>query len=230
MIKFLKTTARIAKYFLYLLTILIVLATVYIVITINLSDDEERWTYKAFTVLSDSMQDTFASGDVVIIKKTDVETIEVGDIIAFYSIDPYIEGEIVTHKIKEITSYNGELAFTTYGTTTGDSDLYPALAENVIGKLFYIVPNIGNFTQFAQSKNGYILVIVIPILICLFLEIRHLISLTKKKNEQITDENTEKLTEETDENTEELTEETQEKTAKQPLFSRFKKTKYKAKH
>lgn len=185
MIKVLKILGEIVKWIFYLITVLIIGITIYIIATISLSDNEELWTYKAYTVLSDSMQDTFQSGDVVIIKKTDTENLEAGDIISFYSIDPYTEGEIYTHKIREVTTYNGELAFTTYGTTTGDDDSYPATAENVIGELCYVVPNIGEFVQFSQSSKGYVLIIVIPILICLLLEIRHLLSLVKKKDDEI---------------------------------------------
>lgn len=191
MINVLKILGKIVKWIFYLITAIIICLTIYIIAVISLSDNEELWTYKAYTVLSDSMQDTFESGDVVIIKKTEAENLQAGDIIAFYSIDPYTEGEVYTHKIREVTTYNGELAFTTYGTTTGDDDLYPATAENVIGELVYVVPNIGEFVQFFQSAKGYVLIIVIPILICLFLEIRNLLELVKKKDDKIVETNDE---------------------------------------
>lgn len=176
---------RAIRYLIYAITIFTIVFTAYVLINYQETDDEETWKYKLYTVLSDSMQEDFQAGDVVIIKNVDPEELEVGDIITFYSIDPLTEGEVYTHKIKEITTYQGELAFETYGTTTGDSDLYPALAENVVGELVYVLPDIGFATEFAKSKEGYVLIILIPILICIFLEIRHLIKLVKdRKAEQ----------------------------------------------
>lgn len=186
--KLLNVIGRILRYLLYLITIIIVGVTIYLLVMIRFSDDDDLWTYKAYTVLSDSMQDTFQSGDVVIIKNAEVQELSAGDIIAFYSIDPTTEGKVYTHKIREVITYNDGLAFTTYGTTTGDNDLYPATAENVIGELIYVVPDIGEYVEMAKSTQGYILVVVIPILLCLFLEIRHLIRLVKKNKETSTEE------------------------------------------
>lgn len=183
-----RITGRILKWLIYLLTIITIAITAYVVVTIHLSEDEERWTYKAFTVLSDSMQDTFQAGDVVIIENIEAESLEVGDIISFYSIDPYTEGEVYTHKIREITTYNGELAFTTYGTTTGDSDLYPALASNVIGELKFVVHDVGTYVEYIKSQNGYIFIIFIPMLVIILLEIKNLIYIISQRKKVEEDE------------------------------------------
>lgn len=171
------------KYSIYFITVLVIGLTMYIVININVYENEYLWNYRAFTALSDSMTDTFQSGDVVIVEKIEVESLQEGDIIAFYSIDPYTQGEVYTHKIRSITSYDGELAFTTYGTTTDSNDLYPALSSNVIGELVYVIPDIGEFTQLVQDAKGYAFFIIIPIIIILLLEIRHLMILVKDRKQ-----------------------------------------------
>ncbi len=185
MYNILSIIGRVIRYLIYAVTILTIGFTAYVLINYQETDDEEAWKYKLYTVLSDSMQEDFQSGDVVIIKNVDSEELEVGDIITFYSIDPLTEGGVYTHKIREITTYEGELAFETYGTTTGDSDLYPALAEIVVGELVYVLPDVGFFTEFVKSNEGYVVIILIPILICIFLEIRHIIKIVKgRKTEQ----------------------------------------------
>ena len=67
--------------------------------------DRSVFGYSAFIVLSDSMKATdFDAGDLVIIKQTDPSTLKEGDIISFQSPDESNYGEIVTHKIREVTT------------------------------------------------------------------------------------------------------------------------------
>ena len=67
-----------------------VFVMIFTIISVNTVGKEEAsfLGYKPNIVLSDSMQDTFAVGDLEISKKVDVNTLEVGDIITFQSIDP----------------------------------------------------------------------------------------------------------------------------------------------
>lgn len=52
---------------------------------------------------------------------------------------------MITHKIREITTYEGGLAFVTYGTTTGVDDASPMPADKVLGKYVIRLPNDGVF-------------------------------------------------------------------------------------
>ena len=149
--------------------ILVFAVTVMIFTIISVStvgrDKSSLFGYKPNIVLSDSMQDTFAVGDLEISKEVDPQTLKAGDIITFISIDPANYGAVVTHKIREITVYNGEPAFITYGTTTGVDDAYPVPFENVIGKYLFRLPKMGYFFEFLRTPAGYITVILIPFLL-----------------------------------------------------------------
>lgn len=133
-------------------------------------DKSSLFGYKPNIVLSDSMQDTFAVGDLEISKEVDPHTLEVGDIITFISIDPANYGAVVTHKIREITVYNGEPAFITYGTTTGVDDAYPVPFDNVIGKYLFRLPKMGYFFEFLRTPAGYFTVILIPFLLLITMQ------------------------------------------------------------
>lgn len=136
--------------------------------------------YRAYTVLSDSMSDIFEAGDVVISKSVDPATLEVGDIITFSSIDPESFGQVFTHKIREITTYEGEQAFVTYGTTTGSDDSYPVPFSNVMGVYVRSVPNLGEFFQFFKTPKGYIFVVLIPFLLLILVQLIHFLKLLKE--------------------------------------------------
>ena len=87
-------------------------------------NDRDLFGYKAFIVLSDSMSATdFDAGDLVIVKEVDPATLKEGDIISYTSQNSSNYGEIVTHKIRRLTTdANGEPGFVTYGTTTDTDD------------------------------------------------------------------------------------------------------------
>lgn len=144
---------------------------IFTVISVNtVGKDADFLGYKPYIVLSDSMRDTFAVGDLSVSAQTDPETLEPGDIITFASIDPSNYGAVVTHKIREITEYEGEPAFVTYGTTTGVDDSYPVPFDNVIGEYKFRLPKMGYFFEFLTTPAGYVTVILIPFLVLIVLQ------------------------------------------------------------
>ena len=159
-----------------------VFVMIFTIISVNTVGKKEAsfLGYKPNIVLSDSMQDTFAVGDLEISKKVDVNTLEAGDIITFKSIDPVNYGSVVTHKIREITTYEGEPAFVTYGTTTGVDDAYPVPFDNVIGEYQFRLPKMGYFFEFLTSPAGYITVILIPFLVLIALQAVKFIRLARQ--------------------------------------------------
>ena len=145
---------------------------IFTVISVNtVGKDADFLGYKPYIVLSDSMKDTFAVGDLSVSKAVeDSGTLEPGDIITFTSIDPSNYGSVVTHKIREITEYEGEPAFVTYGTTTGVDDSYPVPFDNVIGEYKFRLPKMGYFFEFLTTPAGYVTVILIPFLVLIALQ------------------------------------------------------------
>ena len=101
--KALNITLRVLTTVILIFSICVMIFTIISVNTVG--KDADFLGYKPYIVLSDSMQDTFEVGDLSISRATDVEMLEPGDIITFKSIDPSNYGEVVTHKIREITTY-----------------------------------------------------------------------------------------------------------------------------
>lgn len=144
---------------------------IFTVISVNtVGKDADFLGYKPYIVLSDSMKDTFAVGDLSVSAQADPETLEPGDIITFTSIDPSNYGAVITHKIREITEYEGDPAFVTYGTTTGVDDSYPVPFDNVIGEYKFRLPKMGYFFEFLTTPAGYVTVILIPFLVLIALQ------------------------------------------------------------
>lgn len=162
---------------------------VFTIVSVSTFDRAERslFGYKAFIVLSDSMSKTdFNAGDLVLVKEVDPSTLQDGDIISYTSQNSSNYGEVVTHKIRKLTTdANGEPGFITYGTTTDTDDETIVTYEYVIGKYSKSIPKVGTFFQFLKSTPGYIVCILIPFLILILLEgIRCIRLFRKYKSEQ----------------------------------------------
>lgn len=134
--------------------ILSVCMIIFMVCAVSIVDHVGRsfFGYKAFVAMSDSMKATdFAAGDLVISKAVDPSTLQVGDVITFQSTDKEIYGEIVTHKIRELTTdAEGNPGFITYGTTADINDENIVTYNFVIGKYQTKLSDVGNFVVFLR--------------------------------------------------------------------------------
>lgn len=188
-----------------IITVLVLVFTVFVVLftvlaTTSVGDGEPGrkalFGYKAYIVRSDSMHEQFAAGDIIFIKQTEVDAVydlAPGTIITFNYFDPedISETKIVTHMIREKTVYDGQVAYITYGTTTGADDPYPALASRIIGTYSFRLPKMGYFFQFIRTPAGYVVVILIPFLFLIGLNLTHFIKLIvvyrREKQQQATE-------------------------------------------
>ena len=164
--KALNITKRILVWLVIAMAVLMMIFTVISSTVFNRSD-RHIFGYRAYIVLTDSMSATdFNAGDLVLVKQTDVNTLKAGDIITFISQDSENFGDVVTHKIREVTrDSQGELAFVTYGTTTGVDDATLVTGPYVLGKYELAIPMVGTFFNFLKTPQGYILCIFLPFML-----------------------------------------------------------------
>lgn len=141
--------------------------------------------YRPFIVMSGSMEPTLNIGDLEISKETDPSTLKVGDVISYM----YKDNVVITHRIIEITSEDGETVFITKGDNNATEDLLPVKFSQVKGKHFFKVNGAGKIAMFIQKPQGFILVASIPILVIIFAQIvntkiykKELETLKKKAN------------------------------------------------
>jgi len=115
------------------------------------------------------MNPTFDTGSVVIIKQIKPEDIAVGDIITFKGIrDPKI---ITTHRVTEVFWDDDELSFTTKGDANNVEDPSRLLPQQVIGKVKFSIPYIGYLLNFASTRLGTYLLVILPLLVIILVEI-----------------------------------------------------------
>lgn len=158
--------------------ILVVIMTVLTVFSMVFNRDGTASVFgvQAYVVQSDSMTPEFAAGDVIFSEEVNPEELVAGDIITFISRDSASYGQTITHCIREVTTYNGELAFITYGIATGVDDGTPAAASDVLGRYAFRIAGLGSFFEFLKSVPGYIVCILLPFLAIIGLQIANIVS------------------------------------------------------
>jgi signal peptidase I len=88
---------------------------------------------------SGSMRPTMDAGDIVIIAKTNTDSLKVGDVIQFR-----VEKEVsVMHRLIRIEEVAGKKQFITKGDANGTADPNPVLPENVMGRKLANIPRVG---------------------------------------------------------------------------------------
>ena len=193
-----KKALSIVKKILVLAIVLVaVCMMIFTIVSVTTFDrtDRDIFGYKAFIVLSDSMSATdFSAGDLVLTKEVDPSTLQIGDIIAYQSINTENYGEVVTHKIRElVTTAEGNPGFITYGTTTDTNDENIVEYSFVLGKYQTHLPGVGKFFQFLKTTPGYIVCIFIPFLLLILIQGFNSIRLFRKyRREQMEEMNAER--------------------------------------
>lgn len=129
--------------------------------------------YRLYVVQSGSMEPDIQTGSLVISKRVSPKDLKVGDVITFKSKDE--STTLVTHRIEQITKENEELSFITKGDANEVVDLEPIKQGNVIARVKYDIPYLGYMTDFIKTKQGMLLVVIIPAIALLLIEIFKLI-------------------------------------------------------
>ena len=146
-----------------------------------------------YVVSSGSMIPTLEVYDVIVVEgNTPFQDVKKGDIIVFYSPAKYELGEerVIVHRVDSIISEEPRTL-----QTKGDANPrsmknvdYPITEKIYLGKVEFIIPQVGYITQILQPPINYIIIaVIIGVMIVKQLS-------TKKKNKLVF-QNTEKIVE-----------------------------------
>lgn len=132
--------------------------------------------YKPFIVLTGSMEPVFYSGDLVMVKEVEAESLQVGDVIAFR------EGTaVITHRIVQVEGEKDKLRFVTKGDNNNVNDRRPVTVEQLEGIYLYRISKLGNFAMFMQTPVGMALFIALPLLLFILYDILRRTLFERKK-------------------------------------------------
>ena len=128
--------------------------------------------HKLYIIMSGSMEPVLGTGSIVGVKPVKPDQILQGDIITFQ--DPQDNSHTITHRVVGIKMENGVLSFETRGDANNAADPKWAPAGGVIGKVGFHLPYVGYLMEFAKSKNGIVVFVILPGLVLLVTELTRL--------------------------------------------------------
>jgi len=116
--------------------------------------------YQVYTVLTGSMEPEYNVGDLIYVKKVDVNTIKVDDPITFVLNENLT---VATHRVVRIDAENQR--FYTKGDANQIEDNDPVHFNNVLGVPQFAIPNLGYVSNFIQNPPGMYITIGVGILL-----------------------------------------------------------------
>lgn len=131
--------------------------------------------YQCYTVISGSMEPEYSVGDLIYVKKVDVNTIEVGDDITFILNEDLV---VATHRVVRVDAENQH--FYTKGLANEIEDSEPVHFNNVIGVPQFSIPKLGYVSDFIQNPPGMYITIGVGVILILAVFLPDMIG--KKKN------------------------------------------------
>ena len=101
-------------------------------------------------------------GDILLVKKVQVESIDLGDVIIFDT--PYIP-EPVVHRVVAKWSQDGSYYFRTNGDNNERPDHWIVSGDNIHGVVVSRIPHIGWFLLVVQTTIGRLIILLLAVLV-----------------------------------------------------------------
>lgn len=162
--------------------IALILAAVFVLLSVVLTPAgqvPQVLGFSVFRVLTGSMEPEIPEGALLLVRKTDTDTIQIGDVISFFSPDPTLEGAVNTHRVVDIQTENGERIFYTKGDANLLEDTYPVRADMVVGKAVHVSTSLGKAVAVLANPLVFGSVILLPLLAILILNLCRAVKIAK---------------------------------------------------
>ena len=124
--------------------------------------EPQAFGYQLKSVLSGSMEPTFLTGSIIAVHPLEGEekrNLKEGDVITFVD----SKERLITHRVIGIKKSGEHVMYETKGDNNNAADLDPVLSDNVQAIYSgFTIPYIGYFIDFAQSKEGSAILLIVP--------------------------------------------------------------------
>lgn len=143
---------------LYVIIILLITYNVSLMIQafLNPTKTPNFFGIKTYTIISGSMEPELKIGDIVIVKETTENDINVGDIISFR------KGQrVITHRVIDIKKKDQKYTYVTQGDNNNVEDKEDIKFNMIEGKVIKRIPFLGKISQLMQGKNAIIFIALI---------------------------------------------------------------------
>lgn len=145
-----------------IMLVIFILLVIAVVLSKASGGEPAFFGYQIKSVLSGSMEPGIQTGSIVALKPGgDMNRFKKGDVITFRNEDNLL----ITHRVVEATMNNatGEALYRTKGDNNDAPDMNPTSSTNVVAEYTGVtVPYVGYAMNFAASKAGSVMLMIVP--------------------------------------------------------------------
>ncbi|WP_339317843.1 signal peptidase I [Paenibacillus sp. FSL R10-2734] len=145
-----------------IMLVIFILLVIAVVLSKASGGEPAFFGYQIKSVLSGSMEPGIQTGSIVALKPGgDMNRFKKGDVITFRN----EENLLITHRVVEATMNNatGEAMYRTKGDNNDAPDMNPTSSTNVVAEYIGVtVPYVGYAMNFAVSKAGSVVLMIVP--------------------------------------------------------------------
>lgn len=153
-----------------LVTLLIVLISLIIIAQKVTNNKESFFGYRIFRVQTGSMIPKYQIGDVILVKKQDVDKIKVGDDVTYLGESSSVKGILITHRVIDIQEVDGKKEFHTQGIANNLED--PVVHGNQInGVVQFKMPILTLLCKLLNNKYIFYFGAVLPLTLYIFFRV-----------------------------------------------------------
>lgn len=139
--------------------------------------------YSIYTIVTESMVPKYNVKDIILAKKVDTNSLQVGDDIVYIGKEGTFNNKIVTHQIVNIENDNNIKIYHTKGIANFIED--PTItSEQIYGKVITKLSILSFLSRIVNNQYGLYFVIIIPTVVLIFQVVIDTIN-ARKKSEQI---------------------------------------------
>lgn len=128
---------------------------------------------KLMIVLSGSMEPAIKTGDVIVVGPVRPGEVKVGDIVTYRK--PEDPKAFITHRVVSIQPQAVQPLFVLRGDANQAEDVHPVPGALLAGKYEWRIPYGGYVVNFAKSKAGMAVLILVPALLFIAAELKSML-------------------------------------------------------
>jgi signal peptidase I len=138
--------------------LLFLAAVVFVVVLGKNTEDIYIFGYKPFVIATGSMETEYMTNSVVVIQQSRFDEVQIGDVIAFRA--ESFNNNLAFHRV----IHRSDDSLITKGDNNSIADELPVTSQNYIGREVFHTNLTAYYAQELAKPNGYIRVVVFPIL------------------------------------------------------------------
>ncbi len=141
---------------------------------------------KPLIVLSSSMEPVMSPGDLVILKESNPQNIENGDIVGFEDPSGRVN-VLITHRVVKVMENQGERQFKTKGDAVEEPDQFTVQGSEIFGNAVFLIPHLGYLIHHSQNILTFVLLIMIPAFLITIGEVRNIMKYSDPRKARMAD-------------------------------------------